>query len=737
MTTAEQNTGSTVTGTVENVVFTNPENHFTVMELLEKNGEIITAVGILPEITVGEGVVLYGVWDNHNLFGRQFKITSCQRSLPDTAAKLFRYLASGAIKGIGPKTAGKIIERFGENSFNVLENEPETLSLINGISKSKAVEICNEFNHQYAMRKLLIELENYGINSSECTAIYKYFGVNAVNTIQENPYILCGTVSGFSFERTEALVRRMGVTPNSMYRNRAGIVHIIRYNLSNGHTCIPCEKMIEPSCRLLSVSEEEAQITIDDLIDTKQLVCEELSDKLFLFLPELYYAERSIAERIRRMLQFPPAKIPSIDADIDLIEQRNGLKYESKQREAIKTAAENGLLILTGGPGTGKTTTVRGIIDVLENNRVEVLLCAPTGRAAKRLSDVTMREAKTIHRLLEVEWDDTDKPSFRRNARDPLTCGAVIVDEMSMVDAELFAALLDALPLGCRLILVGDADQLPSVGPGNVLTDMIASGGMPVVCLTEIFRQAQKSLIVMNAHKIMEGEPLCLDEVNSDFFFLRRDIPLHAAATVTELIAQRLPDAYGYSPMDDIQVLCPSRKGDCGTVNLNRKLQEQLNPYDKTKNELTTPSGRIFREGDRVMQNRNNYHIPWQRGKETGEGVFNGDIGLLKKINYAAGVMLIQFDDRIAEYPTTNLSELELAYAITVHKSQGSEYPAVIVPIVDCPPMLMYRNLLYTSVTRAKQLLILVGNETRIRNMASNTKQNKRYSALKHFLMHS
>ena len=728
------NREETINGSVENVVFSNPENHFTVMEVNVAGGEIITAVGVIPEVSAGEDVTLHGVWDSHNVFGRQFKVSFCERSMPDTAAKLFRYLASGAIKGIGPKTAIKIIERFGENSFNVLENEPETLALVNGISKSKAVEICNEFNHQYAMRKLLIELETYGITSAECTAIYKYFGLNAVDTIRENPYILCGTVSGFSFERTELLVQKMEVSPESIYRNRAGILHVLRHNLGNGHTCIPRRKMIEPSCLLLEISEEEAQITIDDLIGSKKLISAEFNGEEFLFLPEIYQAEFAIAEYFRRIRRFPPAMIRSVDTDIDRIEKRNGIRYAEKQREAIRTAGEKGLLILTGGPGTGKTTAVKGIIEVFENQDIEVLLCAPTGRAAKRLSEVTGREAKTIHRLLEVEWDESDKPVFRRNAKDPLTCGALIVDELSMVDVELFASLLEALPMGCRLILVGDSDQLPSVGPGNVLTDLIGAGVLPVVCLTEIFRQAQKSLIVMNAHRIMAGEPMRLDAVDSDFFFMSREQPLQAAATVTELIAKRLPAAYGYSPLEDIQVLCPSRKGDCGTVNLNRKLQEALNPADKDKNELATPAGRIFREGDRVMQIKNNYNIPWEKDREAGEGIFNGDIGLLEKINYAAAKMRIRFDDRVAEYPTTNLAELELAYAVTVHKSQGSEYSAVILPVVDCPPMLMYRNLLYTAITRAKQLLIIVGSEARITQMAENIKQKKRYSALKYFI---
>ena len=732
---AEINEEQTLKGTVENVVFSNPANHFTVIELSVAGGELVTAVGVLADIAAGEEVTLRGAWDSHSVFGRQFRVASCERSLPDTAAKLFRYLASGTVKGVGPRLAARIIERFGENSLDVLENEPETLALVNGISKSKAVQICNAFNQQYAVRRLLIELENYGISSTECAAIYQYFGMTAVDTVKENPYILCGAVGGFTFERAELLVRKMGVAPPCEYRNRAGVVHIIRHNLGNGHTCIPRGKMIDPSCRLLGIPEEEAQRTIDDLITLRQLCACELRGEEFLFLPEFYAAEREVTERLCRILQFPPAQIRSIDAEIDRIEARNGVRYADKQREAIRTAVERGLLILTGGPGTGKTTAVRGIIDFLESKNVEVLLCAPTGRAAKRLSEVTGRDAKTIHRLLEVEWDESERPVFRRDEQDPLSCGALVVDETSMVDVELFASLLKAVPIGCRLILVGDADQLPSVGPGNVLNDMIGAGILPVVCLTEIFRQARQSLIVMNAHRVMSGEPMALDVVDNDFFFMRREVPLQAAVTVAELIAKRLPAAYGYSAFDDIQVLCPSRKGDCGTDNLNIRLQAALNPPDKSKAELKTPSGRIFREGDRVMQIRNNYNIPWKKGGEEGEGIFNGDIGLLEKISYAAGIMKIRFEDRVAEYPSNNLSELVLAYAVTVHKSQGSEYPVVILPVVDCPPMLMYRNLLYTAITRARKQLIIVGNEAKLNAMARNVTQKKRYSALKDFLL--
>lgn len=723
-----------ITGIVENVVFHNTTNLFSVLEI-NVSGEIITAVGVVSETSPGEEMVLYGSWDSHEVFGRQFRIDSYERTLPDTTAKLYRYLASGAVKGIGPKTALKIIERFGDKSFEVLESDPERLASIKGISKSQAANISAEFNRQYSMRKVMIELEDVGITPSECTAIYKYFGVNAVNVIKENPYTLCGTVNGFSFERAERLVHDMKLSPKPYYRNHAGIIHIIRHNLSNGHTCIPRRKLTEPSNALLGISQSEIEDSIDGLLENKQLVSAMIDGEEFVFLPEMYIAETSIAERLKRILKFAPPAVNTVKGDIERIEEKNNVFYADNQKQAIITAATKGLLILTGGPGTGKTTVVKGIIDIFEKRGIEVLLCAPTGRAAKRMTEVTGRDAKTIHRLLEVEWDVNDKPVFRRNASDPLSAGAVIIDEMSMVDAELFSSLLDALPIGCRIILVGDSDQLPSVGPGNVLTDLVDSGVLPVVCLTEIFRQARKSLIVMNAHRIISGEPPQLGVVDSDFFFMKREDFMSASDTVLQLISKRLPAAYGFSPLDDIQILCPSRKGELGSVNLNRKLQAVLNPAVRNKNELRTSGGRIFREGDKVMQIKNNYDIPWKKGSEEGAGIFNGDIGILKKINYAAGTMTIDFDDRTASYPSDNLSELELAYAVTVHKSQGSEYPVVIIPAVDIPPRLMYRNLLYTGVTRAKKILVIVGSEDKVLAMTANNRQNKRYSSLKYFLM--
>lgn len=731
-----QNNEEELSGVVENLVFHNETNGFSVLEI-NVQGELITCVGVMADAAPGEDVVLNGKWDSHSVFGRQFKFSSCVRSLPDTTSKLYRYLASGAVKGIGPKTALRIIERFGDDTMEVLESKPDLLAAVKGISKQRALAISEAFNQQYAMRKVMIELENYGVSSVECANIYKYFGVEALNTVRENPYILCGTVPGFGFDRVEKLSADMRLTPAPGYRNQAGVLYIIKHNMfKHGHTCIPTDKIIEPSMHLLGVTAEEAEQTVAELIQLKKLVLSKTEDRDFLFLPDTYRAERNVAERLHTMLRFPCASIRTADDDIARSEEENGIRYEEKQKQAIKTALEKGLLILTGGPGTGKTTALRGIIQVFERSRIDVMLCAPTGMAANRLSEVTGHEAKTIHRLLEVEWDESEKPVFRKDTENPLSCGALIVDEMSMVDVELFSALLDAVPLGCRLILVGDADQLPSVGPGNVLSDLIQSGRLPLVQLTEVFRQAKKSLIVTNAHRIIEGDHPVLDRKDGDFFFLKRESSLDTAKTVADLIANRLPMAYGFSPLDDIQVLCPSKKGDCGVENVNLRLQAALNPSDKTKSEVSTYGGRIFREGDRVMQIKNNYNIEWQREdeSESGAGIFNGDVGVIKKINYASGKMQICFDGRVVEYPTDNLSELMLAFSITVHKSQGNEYPVVILPLIDIPPMLTYRNLLYTAVTRARKMLIIVGSEEKINAMIANNKKNRRYSLLVHFL---
>ncbi len=723
-----------IIATVERVTYRNALNGFCVVEMNSRD-DFFTAVGELPEVAAGEELQIVGSWTTHGTFGRQFKIETFSRSLPDTSAKLFAYLSSGAVKGVGPKLAMKIIQRFGERTFDILENDPERLAEIKGISQRSAKEISQEFIRQFAMRKVLIELENYGITPSESTSIYKYFGAGALNTVRQNPYVLCNMEQGFSFTRVEELVEKMELSPDPVYRNTAGILHVVRHNLyNNGHTCLPRRKMLAPCAALLSLTEDEADIAIDSLLEGHLLFSEMLNGEEFLFLPDIYMAEREIAERMKTILRFPPAGFANLENEIDRSEENNQMFYADAQREAVRLACEKGLLILTGGPGTGKTTAVRAVIDVFEQKGLRVLLAAPTGRAAKRMSDVTGREAKTIHRLLEVEWNDHDKPVFGRNAQYPLEAEALIVDEMSMVDCSLFASLLDAVAFGCRLVLVGDADQLPSVGPGNVLNDLIASEKLPVVCLTEIFRQAQQSLIVTNAHRIIGGDMPVLDEKKSDFFFMPRNDSVSAADCIADLVVRRLPAAYGFSPINDIQVLCPSKKGTCGTMNLNKILQELLNPKDRVKNEITVSSARFFREGDKVMQTRNNYDIPWEKDGESGQGIFNGDVGILEFINYAAGLLKIRFDDRVAQYPTDHMADLELAYAVTVHKSQGSEFDCVVIPVCDVPPQLCYRNLLYTAVTRAKKLEVMVGRQGVIEAFAANDRSHRRYSALESFL---
>ncbi len=722
-----------ITGVVEDVVFYNTENSFTVLDV-STGGELITAVGVLPEISAGEKVVLTGTWDMHQSFGRQFKVIRFERYLPDTAAQFLKYLSSGAIKGIGPKTATYIVERFGDNAFNVIENEPERLTVIRGISKDKANMISAEFKKQFAVRTVILGLEKYGLSPAECIRIFKELGINAVEIITENPYVLCGDAQIISFDRAEKIASELDSQPMPHHRMRAGIAHIIRHNLINGHTCLPRNKVVMLCCELLSVSESEAEEAVDEMLENKLLMPFVMKEKQFLSLPDVYKAEKTISEKLKLFMKFSASDMNAADSDIKRIEKANNIKYEEKQKEAIKLAAHGGILALTGGPGTGKTTVVKGIISFFEKKNMNIMLAAPTGRAAKRMSELTGYEAKTIHRLLEVEWTDGRRLDFKKNSLEPLETDVIILDEVSMVDVFLFSHFLDAVRFGCRVILVGDPDQLPAVDAGNVLGDIIGSGIVPVVKLTEIFRQAKESLIVTNAHDVIEGRQPVLDAKDNDFFFMQRDNPILASKTVSELCAERLPKAYDFSPVADIQVLCPSRKGDCGTINLNRQLQNVLNPHSEKKNECKV-AGRLFREGDKVMQIKNNYDIPWERGRESGSGLFNGDIGIIQEINVKNECMRIVFDEgREVVYPIPSASELELAYAVTVHKSQGSEYDCVVMPVADVPPMLLYRNLLYTAITRAKKMIIIVGNRDKLNSMIENNRQNKRYSMLKTML---
>lgn len=721
-----------IDGTIEDVVYSNPENGYSVIDI-SCDKKLITAVGIMPSCSPGEKIRLRGQWVTHPSFGKQFKVSACERSMPKTAGDMLRYLSGGTIKGIGPATAAKIVERFGEDTFNIMEHEPLRLAEIRGITREKALDIGERFKNQFAVREVIIALERFGLNPTECLNAYNALGVQAVERISENPYILCSDKVGMRFERADEIAASFHQGVRDILRQRAGIIHILRHNLINGHTCLPRFKIFVPAEELLGMNISETNEVIDDLITDKELVEEFIEDKSFIFLPYEYMDEKSIADRIKIMLRFPPAKGRTVDKDIDKIEEKRNIKFELKQREAITTAVTKGLLVLTGGPGTGKTTTLNGILELYEKQRLRVLLAAPTGRAAKRMSEVTGRNAKTIHRLLEVAWTDGNRQSFGRNLENPLEADAVIIDELSMVDTHLFAALLNALPLGCRLVMVGDSDQLPPVGAGNVLQDIIASELMPVVALTEVFRQSLESLIVTNAHRIVRGEYPDLTRTDKDFFFLGRGNIYSCADTVVELYTKRLPSAYGYNPTEDIQIICPSKKGELGTFNLNNRLQQLVNPPSPDKEDYVR-TGRVFRVGDKVMQTKNNYDIVWTKGRETSSGIFNGDIGFITAINYNASFMKINFDGRIATYPFDNVSDLDLAYAVTVHKSQGSEFEAVIMPVLAVIPNLSYRNLLYTAVTRAKNRLVLVGSAEQVNMMVDNDKKTRRYSALKHML---
>ncbi len=723
-------------GSVEDIVFRNNSNGYSVLTL-DCNGIAATAVGSMTDVNVGDDLRLVGVWKIHPGYGEQFSFQYYEHEMPSTAASILKYLSSGAIKGIRRRTAKNIVEAFGENTLEIMKNQPERLTQVKGISLDKAMKMSAEIKKIFGMREVMVYLEKYHISAIEAVRIWKNFGDSSINMIQENPYVLCCEEISVPFERADAIAAAMERPNDDDYRIRAGIIHIITYNAGNGHTCLPLDKLVNVSSSFLKLDKEKTAESLAEMIDDSSLVCDSCDGVSFVFLPEMYRCEVYCAERIMMMKQFPAESLRGIELALETFEQTNGITYADKQREAIIEAMTGGLLILTGGPGTGKTTTLNAILSLYKQSGLKVLLAAPTGRAAQRMSEVTGSEAKTIHRLLEVEWDKNDKPRFTRNERDPLDCDALILDEMSMVDSLLFESVLRALPLGCRLIMVGDSDQLPSVGAGNVLGDLIASGQVPVVALTEIFRQSMESLIVTNAHKIVHGEMPEIKRTDKDFFFMSCGDKDKITEIIVDLCSRRLPDAYGFSPMQDIQVLCPGRKGELGVTELNKKLQQVLNPPSKDKNEVRMPVY-ILREGDKIMQTKNNYNLNWEKDDgTTGAGIFNGDIGMIESIDKSAKTAEIRFDDKIVKYNTDDLLNLELAYAATVHKSQGNEFNAVVMPMYYGPPQLYYRNLLYTAVTRAKKLLILVGNVSVLCGMVENNKRTARYSGMRSFLKRS
>ena len=721
-------------GSVENIVYHNDSNQYTVMEL-SSGDALVTVVGTFPYISVGEKLHLYGTWTAHATFGEQFKSEAFERSRPETTSAMLKYLSSGAVKGIGAATAGKIIAAFGDDAIDVIENDPERLATIKGITLKKAREISGEMQRVNGIRDLMAFLGSFGVRPEDAVKVWKAYGADSVACIQEDPYRLCSDKIAVEFTVADKLAESLEYDRANVERVKAGVLYVLRHNLLNGHTCLPADKLCTAAAQMLGVSLEDAQAALYALCRDFETVCENFSGRDFIFLPKQHRSEVYSADRIRMMLKYPPQSIVGIDREIEEIERSEGIEYAQLQKEAIRAALDKGLLILTGGPGTGKTTTLNAIIRILMEKGEQVFLAAPTGRAAKRMSELTGQEAKTIHRMLQVDWDENDNPVFQRNERNPLECDAVVIDELSMVDAYVFESVLRALPVGCRLILVGDSDQLPSVGAGNVIGDLIASGVFPTVQLSEIFRQSMESLIVTNAHRIVGGEMPVLNVRSSDFFFMPAEDARAVSEPVLSLAVTRLPKSYGYSPVADIQVLCPGRKGEIGTIELNKRLRERINPQAKDKPQVSV-NGALFRVGDKVMQVKNNYDLPWSRPDGTsGEGVYNGDMGIVTDIDRAAGCMRVLVDDREVLYDFEHAAaELELAYAVTVHKSQGNEFTAVIMPVFPGAPQLSYRNLLYTGITRAKKLLVLVGRRSAVADMVANDRKTRRFSGLMRFL---
>ena len=723
-----------LSGSVEHVIYHNDKNQYTVLELAAGEG-LVTVVGAFPFVSEGEELRIYGTWQSHPSFGDQFKAETFERARPATTAAMLKYLASGTVKGVGPALARRIIDTFGDKALEVMEKDPERLAQIKGITPEKAKALGEELKRVYGIRELMMFLGAYGVRPEETVLVWKQFGEASIACIQEDPYCLCGEGLDISFDIADAIAESMEKPRDDEGRVQAGVLYVLRHNLNNGHTCLPADKLEKAAAQLLSVDLEAVQDALYTLCQGFHTVWEEFGERAYVFLQKQHAGEAYIAARMRAMLSMSPHAISGAEEKIAAIESADGIRYADKQKEAIRAALEQGILILTGGPGTGKTTTLNAIIRLLKEAGERVFLAAPTGRAAKRMSELTGEEAKTLHRMLQVDWDEHDEPVFTRNERNPLECDCLVIDELSMVDSYLFESVLRALPFSCRLILVGDADQLPSVGAGNVLGDLMASGLFPTVQLKEIFRQSMESLIVLSAHRIVEGKLPELRRHDSDFFFLPQEEPAKAAQLIVSLCGVRLPRSYGFSSLSDIQVLCPGRKGELGTVELNKLLREAINPPAKGKREVKL-NGSLFREGDKVMQVRNNYDLPWTREDGTsGQGIFNGDMGVITEIDRPGGAIHVYIDDKDVLYDFEHAStELEPAYAVTIHKSQGNEFPAVVIPVLRPPFQLCYRNLLYTGVTRAKQLLILVGQRSVISAMIENDRKTRRYTGLKWFL---
>ncbi len=727
-----------IEGYVDHIVFRNTDNGYTVMSVVSK-GDEVTCVGMLQYIGDGELIEAQGHYTEHATYGRQFQIESYEIKAPEDAMAIERYLGSGAIKGIGVALAARIVRRFKDDTFRIIEEEPERLAEIKGISEKKAREISLQVEEKRDMRKAMIFLQKYGISTTLGVKIYKEYGQNLYQIIQENPYKMADDIDGVGFRIADEIASKVGIHTDSDFRIKSGILYSLLQASQEGHVYLPREILFQRAGELLGIAPDLMDKHLMDMAVDRKVILKEEDGKVLVYSASYYYLELNTAKMLHDLNISSVVSEEKILSRISTIEQENETELDEMQKSAVTEAVRNGLLIITGGPGTGKTTTINALIDYFETEGLMISLAAPTGRAAKRMTEATGYEAQTIHRLLELSGameERVGRVQFERNAQNPLEADVIIIDEMSMVDIHLIYALLSAITVGTRLILVGDVNQLPSVGPGSVLKDVIDSGCFPVVRLTKIFRQASESDIVVNAHKINQGEKVVLDNKSMDFFFLQRNDANVIISVVLTLIQKKLPKFVDAS-MFDIQVMTPMRKGLLGVERLNGILQQYLNPPEKSKNEREHGDG-LFREGDKVMQIKNNYQIQWEkRGRygipiEKGDGVFNGDMGIVREINTFSELLTVEFDDcRFVEYSFKQLDELELAYAITIHKAQGSEYPAVVIPLLNGPRMLMNRNLLYTAVTRARKCVTLVGSPNTFYQMVENEFEQKRYTTLK------
>ena len=731
-----------ISGTVETVVYANEQTGYAVLEVAdERDGELYTAVGPLCEVRAGEEVTLHGRFAMHPTFGQQFKTESYEVRLPETAAAIRRYLSGGALPHIGKAIAARIVAAFGEESLEVIASQPEVLATVKGLTREKAYEASREFQKMFGVREAIECLARWQLPASVAVALYRHYGPDTVDMLRHDPYLLCGYPAYQDFRAADAIAGQLGLEYDSFERVRAGLVHVLRHNLNNGHACLPAAKLVPTVAQFLHVEPQQVESALRQMCDDGDAVLFGEEEAAAVYLPEYYDAERCVALALRETMRLPPHGGKSAAAAIRRLEAVNGIRYAPLQKQAIEKALSENALVLTGGPGTGKTTAVNGMLAAFEENGDRVALAAPTGRAAKRLSELTGRKAKTIHRLLEVDHTAADSTRFLHNAKNPLKCDVIVIDEMSMVDVLLFQSLLNALKPNCRIIMVGDEDQLPSVGAGNVLSDILQSDAVPSVRLTDIFRQDESSMIVWNAHLINSGQMPVLRTRDTDFFFERKVLQSEAARTIAELLTARLPRYLGYAreswraeAVRSIQVLSPAKKGDCGAIALNHLLQDALNP-EREGLDAILHGDTEFRVGDKVIQTKNDYQLEYTRrtpfGTETGAGVFNGDVGYVQHIDPAEHLLTVCFDDdRLVTYQKQQLDALELAYCLTVHKSQGSEFPVVVMPVVGGPPMLMARNLLYTALTRARRLVVLVGREEVIAQMVRNDHVARRYTTL-------